>query len=40
MVKKIDETQLCFICGMNREKLDKSSDSKHGFYSHIKVKKN
>ena len=34
-----DVTQNCFICGINREKLDKSGEGKQGFFTHIKVKK-
>jgi hypothetical protein len=33
-----DEKHFCFICGIYREKLDKSSDSDQGFFYHIKVK--
>lgn len=33
--KERNLTDYCFICGIEREKLDKSS--KHGYYSHIKV---
>mmetsp|Transcript_20239 Transcript_20239/g.17448 ORF Transcript_20239/g.17448 Transcript_20239/m.17448 type:complete len:85 (+) Transcript_20239:2051-2305(+) len=29
-------TQNCFICGINRERLDKNSEGKQGFYTHIK----
>ena len=35
--KEEDIQGVCFICGLEREKLDKSSEQKHGFFSHIKV---
>ena len=31
-----DEKQTCFICGFKRETLDKSSNRKQGFFTHIK----
>ena len=31
-----DQTFTCFICGIDRHKLDKSSDEDRGFYYHIK----
>ena len=34
--KQEDEKQICFICGIKRETLDKSSSRKQGFYTHIK----
>jgi hypothetical protein len=32
-----DQTFTCFICGIDRQKLDKSSDESKGFFYHIKV---
>jgi hypothetical protein len=34
--KERNLTEFCFICGFEREKLDKSTE--HGYYSHIKVR--
>jgi len=31
-----DQEMICFICGIDMEKLDKSSDSDKGFSFHIK----
>ena len=31
-----DEKQTCFICGFKRETLDKSSNTKQGFFIHKK----
>ena len=37
MLEKVKNlTEFCFICGIEREKLDKSA--KYGYFSHIKVK--
>ena len=34
--KSDDEKKICFICGIKRETLDKSSSRKQGFFTHIK----
>ena len=31
-----DEEHRCFICGINREKLDKNCGNKNGYFGHIK----
>lgn len=35
--KMDDMTQYCFVCGIDREKLDKSSNVKQYYLVHIKV---
>ena len=34
-----DKTQFCYICGLSRDEVEKTMDSRNGFVSHIKVLK-
>jgi hypothetical protein len=35
--KLYDQDYICFVCGIDLEKLDKSSESDKGFKYHIKI---
>jgi len=35
--REFDKTQFCFICGLSRDEVEKTLDSKNGFVYHIKV---